>query len=389
MPQDFKYKIFGGERAFMNKRAEFEKILQSTVIDNSLPTDSAREAIIRLQQWILGNLPKQLYRFRSNTDYTISALRKDQIWGSNIWEFNDPYECVPFCDFAKLQQTLDEEMSFDHVENVIKILKSGEIPENVVRVFGKSAIDHLIHEVPDTYNPERFRQACEGIKRQIIQNASANLDKLNSDFFEGILLEESRRYIACFCEENDSSLMWGHYANGHRGLCLEYDFSEIIKPCTLECQQSHQCNNLLLSPTIAPVIYKTTRLDATAHMLTLLQMMIQENQQMVPRGIYQRDTLLIAKCLLTKSNDWAYEKEWRIFSPCFSNLKSNHEVILHAKPKAVYLGARTVSKFDDEVVGICSEKGVPCYKMVQNFSGDSFTVIPFPYTEYKRVSKVT
>ena len=389
MPQDFKYKIFGGERAFMNKRAEFEKILQSTVIDNSLPPDSAREAIIRLQQWILGNLPKQLYRFRSNTDYTISALRKDQIWGSNIWEFNDPYECVPFCDFAKLQQTLDEEMSFDHVENVIKILKSGEIPENVVRVFGKSAIDHLIHEVPDTYNPERFRQACEGIKRQIIQNASANLDKLNSDFFEGILLEESRRYIACFCEENDSSLMWGHYANGHRGLCLEYDFSEIIKPCTLECQQSHQCNNLLLSPTIAPVIYKTTRLDAPAHMLTLLQMMIQENQQMVPRGIYQRDTLLIAKCLLTKSNDWAYEKEWRIFSPCFSNLKSNHEVILHAKPNAVYLGARTVSKFDDEVVGICSEKRVPCYQMVQNFSGDSFTVIPFPYTEYKRVSKVT
>ena len=373
----------------MNKRAEFEKILQSTVIDNSLPPDSAREAIIRLQQWILGNLPKRLYRFRSNTDYTISALRKDQIWGSNIWEFNDPYECVPFCDFAKLQQTLDEEMSFNHVENVIKILKSGEIPENVVRVFGKSAIDHLICEVPDAYDPERFRQACEEIKRQIIQNASANLYKLNSDLFEGILLEESRRYIACFCEENDSSLMWGHYANGHRGLCLEYDFREIVKPCTSECQQSHQCNNLILSPTIAPVIYKTTRLDATAHMLTLLQMMIQENQRMVSRGIYHRDTLLIAKCLLTKSNDWSYEKEWRIFSPCFSNLTANHEVILHAKPKAVYLGARTVSKFDDEVVGICSEKGIPCYKMVQNFSGNSFTVIPFPYTEYKSASNVT
>ena len=50
----------------MNKRAEFEKILQSTVIDNSLPPDSAREAIIRLQQWILGNLPGSVKYFSQN-----------------------------------------------------------------------------------------------------------------------------------------------------------------------------------------------------------------------------------------------------------------------------------------------------------------------------------
>lgn len=385
MPQDFKYKIFGGERAFMNKRAEFEKILQSTVIDNSLPPDSAREAIIRLQQWILRNLPKRLYRFRSNTDYTIKALRNDEIWGSNIWEFNDPYECVPFCDFSKLHRILNEEMAFDQVQTVIRVLKSEKIPENVVRVFGKTAIDHLIHEVSDAYDPESFRQAYEVIKRQIIQNASENLDELIPEFFEGILWEESRRYIACFCEENDSSLMWGHYANGHRGLCLEYDFSKIVKPCASECQQSYQCNNLLLSPSIAPVVYKTKRQDATAHMLTLLQM-IQEDKQNVSRGIYRRDMLLIAKCLLTKSCDWSYEKEWRIFSPYFSNLESDYGVILHAKPRAVYLGARTVSKFDEEIAEICGEKKIPCYKMIQNFYGNSFTLTPVPYLDYKSVA---
>ena len=32
----------------------------------------------------------------------------------------------------------------------------------------------------------------------------------------------------CMSKVNDDVLMWSHYADNHRGLCLEFDFSEAI-----------------------------------------------------------------------------------------------------------------------------------------------------------------
>lgn len=33
------------------------------------------------------------------------------------------------------------------------------------------------------------------------------------------------RGVSCFSEKVDDLLMWGHYAEGHRGFCLEFDTS--------------------------------------------------------------------------------------------------------------------------------------------------------------------
>lgn len=51
--------------------------------------------------------------------------------------------------------------------------------------------------------------------------------------------------------------MWGHYANGHKGSCLEYDFSSIIHPCAQNCKSVIGCNHLMLSPTIEQLYIQT------------------------------------------------------------------------------------------------------------------------------------
>ena len=50
--------------------------------------------------------------------------------------------------------------------------------------------------------------------------------------------------ITCLSEEDDSLLMWAHYANNHCGMCVEYNLLEI---------------NRQLSFTPVPVIYSDER----------------------------------------------------------------------------------------------------------------------------------
>lgn len=35
--------------------------------------------------------------------------------------------------------------------------------------------------------------------------------------------------VGCFSERNDSLLMWSHYADEHRGLCMGYNLHDLIK----------------------------------------------------------------------------------------------------------------------------------------------------------------
>ena len=65
--------------------------------------------------------------------------------------------------------------------------------------------------------------------------------KLHSDFLHD-------NYCLCLSENNSSVLMWSHYADNHKGICIEYDF-ESIK------------NNKLIYYSLFPVNYTAKPID--------------------------------------------------------------------------------------------------------------------------------
>ena len=364
----------------MNKREEFKHLLHGTVINSFCSQTDAKAKIKVLQDWITANIPNRLYRFRANTEYAIDAFRNDEIWGSNLWEFNDPYECIPFYNLDTIQSELDRELSSEHLLNLIKLLKNGNSTEMIKNAFGEEMVEHIISSIPDKLDESTFRKNCEIIKQQIIVFIVQNFDELCGQFFTGILQAESQRHIACFSEHNNSSLMWGHYANGHHGFCLEYDFKSILKPCQQDCTDIRGCNNFMITPSIAPVIYSKSRFDATSHLLTVIQANLMAKAN-APMELYYGDTLLTSKCLITKSLDWDYEKEWRLFSRPSIESVANHKVIFSLKPTAVYIGRRSSTEQAQKLNEICKEKNIPCYQMVQNYHGDDFKLFPVPYEE--------
>lgn len=123
-----------------------------------------------------------------------------------------------------------------------------------------------------------------------------------------------KRYVkvACFTESVDNMLMWSHYAKNHSGFCIEYDTkkSELFRMLAL------------------PVIYKSTRYDATRCLIT-------------------RSSNIACNPVIYKSDKWAYEKEWRMFGTIETFKNEIDFLDLRGAISAIYLGA-CVNKEENE-----------------------------------------
>jgi hypothetical protein len=97
-------------------------------------------------------------------------------------------------------------------------------------------------------------------------------------FFDTQRSIELEKYgLACLSAKNDDLLMWGHYGDGHRGLCLEFDTS---KQPFIHARQVVYSNTV---PLFSPVDVLEGDVDS-----------------------------MLEALVLTKHSSWSYEQEWRV-----------------------------------------------------------------------------
>lgn len=154
-----------------------------------------------------------------------------------------------------------------------------------------------------------------------------------------IICQDGKRLVGvtCFSEVPDSILMWSHYGQNHAGICLEYDLLRMNE-------------ELNYSP--VPILYKNTFPALTQFDL--------QNPEASVEEIY-------VKSMLVKSKDWSYEKEWRVlqdYGACGDawDEERNGALMKMITPSAVYLGCKADTAFEREVIDICKEKSITCYK---------------------------
>lgn len=161
-----------------------------------------------------------------------------------------------------------------------------------------------------------------------------------NDIFEGIpdegdsfLTPEKRlmvlsktAYIKCFTEKNNNNLMWAHYADSYKGICVEYDIKRITDEEVLK--------------SLFPVVYSKERdVFVSSDLLA---------------AYFRGDKELLATkdskgVFLQKLFDWRDEKEWRI---CKMNHSLSEEVgVKFEFPyiSAIYTGIRTPKEDFDEL----------------------------------------
>ena len=160
-----------------------------------------------------------------------------------------------------------------------------------------------------------------------------------------IISEQFR--ISCLSESMNSPLMWSHYANKHYGFCLEYDF-------TLTLTERRYPDLLAAQLFLFPVHYSEKR--------PLISRALFDGKNIANYIKYNRlppDFLKkLMYGLLYKSEEWAYEKEWRIFQ-----LPSEKPIMRLPKPRKIFLGANIEETPKKRLIEIASKKHIPIYQM--------------------------
>ncbi len=165
------------------------------------------------------------------------------------------------------------------------------------------------------------------IYKNYINESKENGKKL----IEELAIKRNRAFVASFSENKNSLLMWAHYANSHKGFCIGYDFRDIID---------------MFGVDIFPIRYSDEYLTISSL-----------------KNFYDHDDVFL-KSIKTKSMEWAYEKEWRLFCEYKINEPYKNGMITKMiKPQSIYLGAKIDYNIKQQLIEICKKKKINLYQI--------------------------
>jgi len=230
------------------------------------------------------NIPSSLFQFRAINKFSLFNLHTNTIWMNTPNNFNDPFDSA----FAM-----------------------------------KIPVDPIFDTPLCNSKTSISKEECDIIKT-IVSKTNNEINKKR--------VKDIKEYysISCFSENKDSILMWSHYADQHKGFCIEYDTRTI--PSNEEYKR-----NLLM-----PVIYSHDFLD-------MYEYWGQHTNINNPYAFHYAAT--------RKSPVWRYEKEWRLI---VEHEPFNMKFIAPCK---IFLGAKISQKDEEIVMNFLPTTNVKLYKM--------------------------
>jgi len=127
-----------------------------------------------------------LYKYRKFSTRSLVSLEQNKFYFSNPDYFNDPFDC-----------SIQPVYSKENVEDFVEDFK-----------YAVMHIKEFTEYLATQYIKKRFNENIETLKDEMIQ------------YYEKIILRQVG--VFCLSAKNDDLLMWGHYADSHKGFCLEF-----------------------------------------------------------------------------------------------------------------------------------------------------------------------
>ena len=208
-----------------------------------------------------------LYRYRSNIDYALDEIKEQYVFSSPTNEQNDPFD-------SSYQMTYEEALKHRGKGTYFFTLFY-----SLPGYPHYKEVSQILHDVLDTeMTLEEFSVLLsEAFNKQGVPRSPESLSKAFYSKYLRIVPRRSVDRISCFSEKKDSIPMWAYYADGHTGLCFQYDFS------LLDSQDRyHQC----IVSSLHKVWYSN-------------------NKPKDLKGNYS---------YYVKAQDWSHEQEWRLIN---------------------------------------------------------------------------
>lgn len=231
-----------------------------------------------------------LYKYSKIDDYTLENLNKNQLYVNSVNNFNDPYEFI-------FKYEVRDSLWIDFLKLIFEDSYT-EIPSDVNK-------DDIMRGITNHY----FAQLHDGIG------------------------------AVCFTENENDDLLWAHYGDCHRGICVEFD------------------NNLL-------PFSKCEKIEYVNEIYTII----------IDDIAYYRDRIPIihGKSLIRKNTIWSYEKEWRLILEA--------KMLLDYQPTAIRsitFGFFCKSEDKLRIIKATSHLNVQYYDVAR--SKDRYRIVKQPY----------
>lgn len=254
-----------------------------------------------------------LFKYFKITDYLKTNLRERQIWFSAPCDFND----VDDSDLRIDWQLTDEDIwnEFGFLQQVIYqsammnkdySCKPADLESQVRMDFMSMLADRGPDGTPD------------------------HSGKLRAPVTEALDLRRRTIGISCFAQSNLNRLMWSHYADGDRGICIGID-TKFDSECFLQLE-------------VVNYVEALPKIKLLSHMRTNL-----------------------ITLYTTKTSEWSYEQEVR----AFQHTKGNHPMDARCLV-SVFVGERISRNDLEEIRDIVRHKygkEVDLLQMIRTESG--------------------
>jgi Protein of unknown function (DUF2971) len=247
------------------------------------------------------------YLYQPDDLTRLKGLAKDKLWISDPSKFNDPLDLRLKIEDQKYRSPFHD----------------GERLRKAMKVLIEDNPDVPLHWF---YN-ERL---IESIQRWI-------REEIKEFMLEGEITERFREFgVACFTPIRNHALMWSHYANSHKGYCIEFRVNE---------WDLVLANEGMFSSFHVQYISQLPTLCLTEALFTPHQM--------------------LGRMLATKSAEWAYEQEWRLVhlekKATLVDMPAGIEI------SALIAGLKANDQLLIDVANKAKELGIPAYKMRHSY----------------------
>lgn len=178
--------------------------------------------------------------------------------------------------------------------------------------------------------------------------------------------------ILCLTNSNRKKLMWSHYADSHKGLCLVVEVPE-----SLVCPVCYSGNRIFEDSNIDDILIKG---KSTSKKLL-------KNKPII-------DLPYEHKVALIKDQKWEYEKEYRIVldesSPLLT-VDSENRFFFDLKIKRIYLGCRfeeNKAEAKTSILSACSDNSIGIQRMYmskENYAVKAEKVAKYAKPEQEKI----
>lgn len=244
----------------------------------------------------------KIYKFFKLRQKYIDTIKESKVWLSAPIGFNDMNDCK--IGFIGKTRSDGSGNDFENINKCLNILYSQEY--YYPTPLKKEVTDLLRLYIQDIHITPLGQHIYD------TRLAGQILESINS-----ITLEKSG--VSCFSGEKaarNSDLMWAHYADNHRGFCIEYEYDE-------------------REFSLFAVTYSSHPIMASAK-----------------EFLFTPDEIFV-RLLTTKSVEWMYEDEWRIVEiNCLDDVDVANKGKTHILPEGL-LAKRLITgkRFEDNKNG--------------------------------------